>query len=199
MKQLLIVCSFLFVLGTAMAGTQARNHQQGMVPMTVVADTVNEEVVAYSDTASLDVDTIGSVRGTINWDDENIPQDLRSFLRNLGIGSMVLVVFVVLFALMFLALPIIIVILVLRYLLRTQEGTSAPSAEARVASGLDTPEAARDEDRQWKRGIRNVAIGVGLMAMFWFWGTNILAGIGALVACIGIGQMVAARTSGPRR
>ena len=37
------------------------------------------------------------------------------------------------------------------------------------------------------------------MLMFWWMGTKEIAGVGALVLCMGIGQMVIARTSGRKR
>ena len=45
----------------------------------------------------------------------------------------------------------------------------------------------------WRRGIRNVSIGIGLMLFFWFLGAEPLVGIGGLVACLGAGQMFMVR------
>ena len=55
------------------------------------------------------------------------------------------------------------------------------------------------DEYMWKRGVKNSAIGFGLMVMFSFWNADALVGIGALVLCIGIGQMVIARTTSGRK
>ena len=40
-----------------------------------------------------------------------------------------------------------------------------------------------------------MALGLGLIMLFGFWGAYALCGIGALIMCLGIGKMVIARTS----
>ena len=51
------------------------------------------------------------------------------------------------------------------------------------------PLSKKSPEYMWRRGVRNTSIGAGLMIFFWFFGMQSLMGIGALVACIGLGQM----------
>ena len=57
------------------------------------------------------------------------------------------------------------------------------------------PVARESPDFYKKRGIKNIAIGVGLTAMFGVWGADILMGVGILITCLGVGQLVIAKTS----
>ncbi len=49
------------------------------------------------------------------------------------------------------------------------------------------------DDYMLKRGIQNVAVGMGLVIMFGCWGAEFLVGIGFLVVCLGVGQIVISR------
>lgn len=48
-------------------------------------------------------------------------------------------------------------------------------------------------NKQWQKGVRNTALGVGLIFLFLCIGAEQLAGIGILVACCGVGQMAIAK------
>lgn len=48
-------------------------------------------------------------------------------------------------------------------------------------------------NKQWQKGVRNTALGVGLIFLFLCIRAEELAGIGILVACCGLGQMVIAK------
>ena len=81
------------------------------------------------------------------------------------------------------------------------ESTSSFSGpEKAMESGQPIPEEIMSVDKQsegylWKRGVRNVAIGLGLMLMFWIWDSETLVGIGVLIFCYGIGQMIISKTN----
>lgn len=51
-------------------------------------------------------------------------------------------------------------------------------------------------NKQWQKGVRNTALGVGLIFLFLCIGAEQLAGIGILVACCGVGQMAIAKWPG---
>ena len=55
------------------------------------------------------------------------------------------------------------------------------------------------DDYLWKKGIKNTALGLGLVAFFYCLGADPLVGIGWLVALFGVGQAVIARTSASKR
>lgn len=51
----------------------------------------------------------------------------------------------------------------------------------------------------WRRGIRNLAIGLGIALLFLCMGAKAITGVGLLIACYGGGQMVMARTSANKK
>lgn len=50
------------------------------------------------------------------------------------------------------------------------------------------------DEYMFRKGIRNISIGVGLSLMFWFFGAEPLIGVGLLIACMGAGQLFISRT-----
>ena len=224
MKQYLIVLSLLLTLGLVNvdARPKHRHHQPTTVvskPQTpVVSDsaTVNDEVVAYSDTtvvAPSDFDETDASDDDISIDPDDY-DDPFSWLSAISKQNreniwaiVVIIVVCLIFAFLFLLLPVIIVIMLLRYLIK-RHNRNVDFREQRMADmgnasgpppapGMETNEvAARNaENDMWQRGVRNTSIGVGLMALFWIMGAHGLVGIGILVACLGVGQMIIARTS----
>lgn len=106
-------------------------------------------------------------------------------------------VIVVLFGIIIALMPLIIVALIIRYLVK-RDKENIRLAEKAMEKGKplneeQMPLSKKSPDYMWRRGIRNVSIGVGLMVFFWFLGAESLAGIGGLVACLGVGQMVMVR------
>ena len=89
--------------------------------------------------------------------------------------------------------PIIVVLLVIRYFMRRHKDR-VRLAEMAMEKGEPftdelKPLSKKSPEYMWRRGVRNTSIGAGLMIFFWFFGMQSLMGIGALVACIGLGQM----------
>jgi Flp pilus assembly protein TadB len=58
---------------------------------------------------------------------------------------------------------------------------------------LDPPRRAGDDNGPRFRAITLVGVGVGLALMFWLLNLEFLMGIGALLVCIGIAQLIAVR------
>ena len=74
-------------------------------------------------------------------------------------------------------------------------------AEMAMAKGQPLPggllrEQAEPAELVWRRGIRNVSVGLGLACVFYFFGMDFFVGIALFVAIYGGGQLVIARTSG---
>ena len=95
--------------------------------------------------------------------------------------------------------PFIIIILVLRYLVR-EHNDRVTLAEKAMETGQPIPDELMAVDKQsdeylHRRGIRNIWIGIGMALMFGIWGSDMLTGIGLLVLCYGIGQIMIARSS----
>ena len=167
----------------------------------------DEGIEAFSDTSSVDTSSItiynGAGNGAANNPDSFDSDSMNDPLWWLGnstasrfLGGTFLVI-LVLFGIIIALMPLIIVALIIRYLVK-RDKEHIRLAEKAMESGKplneeQMPLSKKSPDYMWRRGIRNVSIGVGLMVFFWFLGAESLAGIGGLVACLGVGQMVMVR------
>lgn len=205
MKQKLIAIALLFSLSANvnLAAPKHRHHQKTEV-VQKKDTTAQDEVVAYSDTTSIAEEEDDAVTTTTTITHSNDPWEFDDPLSWLGAltGSLggILIVCLILLILLVIALsPFIILALILRLIIR-RHNDRITLAEKAMETGQPIPEALKPIDRQtdaylWSRGIRNVAIGAGMFIMFWIWKSTMLSGLGALVLCYGIGQMVIARTT----
>ncbi|MBM6993723.1 MAG: hypothetical protein I3J02_10770 [Prevotella sp.] len=219
MKQYLIALALMLSLNATVAGAQPRHrhHPQttqqvaapapSMTPVSGVPDSASKDsIVAYSDTTSKAI--AGSEDTTYNsndWeDDRGYSGDFHQFLRDvlggsIGFGGLILALFII-FALLLCALaPFIVVIFLIRYFIN-RHNKRVSLAEKAMETGQPIPDemmpaTPNSPDYYWKKGIKNVAIGLGMLIMFSIWGADVLAGVGALVACWGVGQMVIAKTT----
>lgn len=210
MKHYLIALALMLTLSasTMSAAPKHRHHHQ----TTALAKTdtaASQGIVAYSDTTqSNSQDATDSVAQASNkgnhhsWDPSDYNDPFTYWHDGLGWRGDVLAVLIIGAVIFFLAFPLIVIIMVLRYVVKRHNDRVA-LAEKAMEAGQPIPEAMKSVDKQtdeylWRRGIRNAAIGIGLVLMFSIWESAGLAGVGALIACYGIGQLVIAKTS-PKR
>lgn len=175
-----------------------RNHLDQIAP--VAADT--SAVEAYSDTTAHTGWTL-----ELDDDDDDDFIDVANHMddmmeHTLGIGGGMLALLIVGCVIFVLLLPVIIVILILRYMVR-RHNARVTLAEQALAAGQPVPEELRPADKHsndylWRRGIRNISVGVGLAIMFMLCHSGLLTGIAILVICYGVGQLVIVRTTGGR-
>lgn len=165
----------------------------------------DEGIEAYSDTSSVSAvtDTATYVQDS-QTDDYNrfSPKrfdDPLSWLAYLCSASFWGVAFTILFVGLFLLVlfsPLIIVLPIIRYIIR-RHNDRVRLAEKAMESGQafdeQMPLSRRSPEYMWRKGVKNVSIGVGLMIFFWFLGAESVVGIGGLIACMGAGQMFMAR------
>ena len=211
MKSTVLSLAVLLVIGTALpAGAQRHRHTPRTAPVATATaapassdDDDSDELVAYSDTVSAaDTDSLPAYNQSA-MDDEDVVSRFNDRMERLAsgmfrgfFGSLIGVLFIVLLVAFFF-MPLIIVLLVLRYLSHRQKDR-VRLAEKAMETGQpltdeQMPLSRKSPEYMWRRGVRNVSIGVGLMLFFWFLGTTPLMGIGALVACLGVGQAYIAR------
>lgn len=162
----------------------------------------DEGVEAYSDTTNVDTPDDANYQDSQNdADDSNIyrasrysdPFDYVGNVFGKDMLAFLVLVCVGLFLLVFLA-PIIIAILVLRYL-KKRHDDKMKLAEMAMDKGVNVPERERPINRQSseyliKRGLRNAFLGLGLAVMFLIWDWSAMVGVGMLVMFYGIGQAV---------
>ncbi len=190
---------------SVMAAPHHRNHLK--ITATSVVDTTQAQgVAAYSDTTAAHAQTPVMA---VDADDDDDADDLvdassaaGGFLHGLSdFNDSILPLVFVVAILIFLAFPFIVLIVLLRYLFKRSKARMELAQKA-IEKGQPIPETVCGKRASapadlWRTGIRNVSIGAGLVLMFAIWGSAFLTGIGALVLCYGVGQLVIVKTSTP--
>ena len=209
MKKSLIAMMMLLTLATTAeaSGQKHRHHQSVTVTTnsstndkTVVEDTMG--LVAYSDTTS--VDTAGTTPITVqhgNWDEdfEDDPFSALNNLVNVGVGGTLVAIFGILFLLIILLAPLIAIIAIIWLLVRNRN-QRLKLAEKAMETGQPIPQEAlrapaETDGDLWTKGIRNLFLGLGLIACGYFFIGDLLQGIGVVMAFYGAGQAIISRTS----
>ena len=208
MKKILFSLVAIMLLGSTVP-MEAQRHRH--TPRTTVVDDTKADngIEAYSDTSSTaeqldtadcsttaDADDINDS----NWFDPSRFSDPFSWFAFLGTSGFVGILLIILLlgvGLLFLFMPLIIVLLIMRYMVR-RHNDRVRLAEKAMEQGQplgesEMPLNKKSPDYLWRRGVRNVSIGAGLALFFWFLGADSLVGIGLLVACLGVGQMFMVR------
>lgn len=201
MKKTLFLMAMLLTLSAAapMASAAPQSHRNR--PHTQMVDKKDKDaadeegIVAYSDTVTADTASAANGGATFDNDAPVSRDELLSFFNSMPgwIIKFVLIVCVFVPMLLCFLAPIIIALLVIRYFMR-RHNDRVRLAEMAMDKGEPftdelKPLSKKSPEYMWRRGVRNTSIGAGLMIFFWFFGMQSLMGIGALVACIGLGQM----------
>ena len=184
---------------TAVASPSSANGTSSAASATPSA-TSDDELVAYSDTTA--TDTADAAESAMDVDDNSA--SVNNPLLSLGfdfdadnaIGKFTSLT-IIIFLFLFLVAPFIVLFAILRYIVR-RHNDRVRLAEKAMESGYNLsdeqiPLSRKSPEYIWRRGVRNVSIGAGVMLFLWFLGATPLVGIGGLVACIGLGQMFMAR------
>lgn len=163
----------------------------------------DDGIEAYSDTSS--TSSSGYNAQKISVDDSNRYNPARftdpfswiAFMCTSSFWGVLLTIFVMVLIFLFLAMPFILVVVIVRYQVR-RHNDRVRLAEMAMKQGRPLDEIKMGMNRNsrsymWRRGVRNLALGVGLVLFFWCLGEEPLVGIGGLVACMGAGQMFMAR------
>ena len=180
-----------------------RHHPQVVNPTSLPDDTAG--IVAYSDTTS--IDTAGtSLPASVDndFDDEdvyvdNFPLNDLKDMFGVGVGGTIIAILVILVTLLIAIAPFLVVIFIV-YLVFKNRRQRYELAEKAMSSGQQIPQELVRTDRQsddylWKKGIKNIFVGIGLAILFKCLGADPLTGIGWLVALYGVGQAVISKTS----
>ena len=180
-----------------------RHHPQVVNPTSLPDDTAG--IVAYSDTTS--VDTAGtSLPASVDndFDDEdvyvdNFPLNDLKNMFGVGVGGTIIAILVILVMLLIAIAPFLVVIFIV-YLVFKNRRQRYELAEKAMSSGQQIPQELVRTERQsddylWKKGIKNIFVGIGLAILFKCLGADPLTGIGWLVALYGVGQAVISKTS----
>lgn len=198
MKKILLTLAVLLAMGGTVT-TSAQRHRH--TPRTeAVAAPADQGIEAYSDTSSVAVDSADVADDSADDDADfgnatnfNNPFSWLAFMNQSNFMGSVATIFIIVLVMLFLLMPFIIILMVLRYLVKRHNDrvrlaekameNGVPLSEEQLSLGKKSPE------YLWRRGVRNVSIGVGLAFFLYFLGCESLTGIGVLIACLGAGQM----------
>ena len=210
MKKVLLTIVLLLTLSM---GMQAAGQKHRHTPRKEQVDTTkNDAIEAFSDTTSADTTVkhktkVSVTTSTSPWssntttyemDDDDfgsIIHNAFSDMRGKDIAGMFFVL-CVLFILFVLA-PVFIII-ALFYFINKNRKEKMRLAQMAMQQGQPIPDQLLKEqstigDEEYKSGIRQCFVGVGLMIFLWFAAGAVGFGIGALVFCIGLGKVLVAR------
>lgn len=207
MKQYLIALTLLFALNASAAGVQPRHRHHPQVAINDSTSqnnsTSQDEIEAFSDTTNTSLvgteDTVYTSE-IYNDDESKVEEFITGILGGtIGVGGVIIAVLVILALLLCALAPFILIALIIRYLIK-RHNNNVTLAEKAMETGQPIPEELKpltpeSPDYYKRKGIKNIAIGVGLALMFFVWDAELLAGVGLLIACWGIGQVVIAKTS----
>lgn len=206
MKKILLTMAVLLTVG-AIAVPAAPNHRHRHTVVKVDMDSTSQAIEAYSDTTSLaddaayvgddaDDDAQGGDTVVIKTPIDDLGDMLKALCGFGGLGIFVCILFF-LTVLLVTVVPLVLVFLLVRYLMRQHKTLPENFRSSYVPKRPAAENKVLPEDytasRMWQRGVHNVAVGVGLMLLFFFLGATPLIGIGALVACMGAGKMYIGR------
>lgn len=197
MKKTLITLALLLVLGTGIEAA-AQKHRHTPQQEELVDSTNKNGVEVFSDTTSA-----AQTPATVDdWDDPDnddvVEQKLTSIIDSWSDKDTlgVLLVLGVLFILFVLA-PVLI-IAALFYFINKNRKQRLKLAQMAVEQGQPIPEHLLEDQvnnitDEYQKGLRQCFVGVGLMIFLGLAVEEVGFGIGALVFCIGLGKIVAAK------
>lgn len=201
----LLMAVTLCLPAAARHGAQGQGRQS--VAATAAVDT--GAVVAYSDTTATDTAAYGAgtnATGTgvsrhysFSIDDVTDPFNLIAYLATIGAGGVVVAIFFVILCLLVVFSPVILLVVIL-VMVSKRRSERYKVVEKAMETGRPVPDDIRpsvfdSKELLWRKGIRHIFIGIGLVALFWCFGWDRLTGVGLLVMLYGAGQAVIARTS----
>lgn len=208
MKKGLFVLVFLLTLGM-MTPAMAQKHRHTPRGTELVDTTKQTSAVdAFSDTTS--VDSSSTTHYSYEWDsddDEEIDMAFEAIgqafdeINNSGYAwlAWVIAVLVIIFVFLLLLSPFIFVILLI-YLVNRNRKQKMKLAQMAMQNGQPIPDQLLERPQEevsdeYQKGLRQCFVGVGLAIFLGFAAKEIGFGIGALVFCIGLGKVIAAKTA----
>lgn len=162
----------------------------------------NDGIEAYSDTSAAPLDSSSGwyqYSYQTDFDDEDfnmIGKGLSSIIHSM-FGTL-LILFII-----FVIAPVAILFIILYFAYKNRK-QKLRLAEMAIKNGQPAPDILGNtnqnvDDILWRKGIKNIFVGIGLMFLFGFMGFDTGIGIGFLVMFYGAGQAVIARTSPKNR
>lgn len=218
MKNMIAALTLMLTMSatTVPAAAQHHRHHARTEAAALVKETqkADEGVDAYSDTASIAgaPDTVASTTTTTivqspaspHYQDDDIDDDIvdeffkKLLSGTLGVGAGIFALVIVVLVFLFLLAPFIIAAIAIWYAYKRRRNRDR-LVQTAIENGQPIPQDTmkqvvdESDEELWKKGIKNIFLGIGLALMFWILGAEELAGIGLLITCIGAGQAFIAK------
>ena len=202
MKKVLIVLTLMLTLGMSV---QAASQKHRHTPRgTELVDTTKQTsgVDAFSDTTS--IDSVDNYSFDDEWDSDDPVEEAigKVFERISGDSKMMtgMIIAVVAIVVIFLVAPVLILLLIF-YFVNKNRKQKMKLAQMAMEKGQPIPENLLNNQPdelgdEYQKGMRQCFVVVGLMIFLWYAAGSIGFGIGALVFCIGLGKVFAAKSVG---
>ena len=201
MKKVLITLTLLLTLGMT-TEMVAQKHRHTPQAKELVDSTSKDAVEVYSDTTSAST-TVADTDNDDDWtrDDDQYPATIMDhMLDNVVEGSSEIagMFFVLAVLLIIFVVSPVFIIIALFYFINKNRKDKMRLAQMAMQQGQPIPDKLLEEqvgsgDEDFKKGMRQCFIGVGLMIFLGFAAGTIGFGVGALVFCIGLGKIVAVK------
>ena len=211
MKKVLFTLALLLTLGMCVQ-VAAQKHRH--TPQRELTDSTSKDAIeAYSDTTSTDTTihaskghvTVTTPMGSHSWDydmdDDDVEGIIHHVFGNLRGKDMAGMFFVLCVLLIIFVLAPLFIIIALFYFINKNRKEKMRLAQMAMQQGQPIPDQLlddkpRDYDDEYQKGMRQCFVGVGLMVFLGYAAGQVGFGIGALVFCIGLGKVFAAKTGG---
>ena len=210
----------LALLLTLTMGLQAAGQKHRHTPRQEQVDTTdNGGVVVFSDTTSSDTVTVTKHNAkftvttrtspwstnttTYELDDDDFGSIIRHVFGSMDTNDYLGIFFVLCVLLIIFVLAPVLIIIALFYFINKNRKEKMRLAQMAMQQGQPIPnqllnEQSADADEEYQKGMRQCFVGVGLMVFLGYAAGQVGFGIGALVFCIGLGKVFAAKTAQKR-
>ena len=210
----------LVLLLTLTMGLQAAGQKHRHTPRQEQVDTTdNGGVVVFSDTTSSDTVTVTKHNAkftvttrtspwstnttTYELDDDDFGSIIRHVFGSMDTNDYLGIFFVLCVLLIIFVLAPVLIIIALFYFINKNRKEKMRLAQMAMQQGQPIPnqllnEQPADADEEYQKGMRQCFVGVGLMVFLGYAAGQVGFGIGALVFCIGLGKVFAAKTAQKR-
>ena len=210
MKKFIVFFMALLLLTAPVTAKKRHHSKMKNHPITMI-DQDTAGVVAYSDTTSLATDSLAfdslangnTYSRTVHFtlDDQDISRLMGPLKDLIGIGVLgVFIAIIAIVAIIFLSIMPFVIFGLLIFLIVKHHNDKQRLARAALMSGQPIPqnivkEPVETDDEMWRRGLKNIFLGLGVAVLCYCLGANSLAGIGWLILICGAGQAVIAKTT----
>jgi hypothetical protein len=205
MKKLTLTMMLLLTLAMpAELAAQKHRHTPQAAQVQQPADSADEDaIVAYSDTTSAPAT---ANTATTPFDDDWTDDDgsmgsalFDHFMMNLDASDLMGMAFALLVLLIIFVLAPVLIIIALFYFINKNRKQRMRLAQMAMQQGQPIPQQLLEErqpsiEDEYQKGMRQCFVGVGLMIFLYYAAGQVGFGVGALVFCIGLGKVFAARS-----